>query len=208
MKRFSAAIALAGIVLSGCDSGPAAGSGGTIVEPTATTSTESFDPAPEPAPDTAPSGPEASSESAIGTRGNPAPLGSTAKVGDWELRITDVTLDAAEIIKAENMYNDDPIEGRSFVLWTVAATYTGSESGTAFYDLDWKIVGAAGNSFGTGTNDYCGSLPNSLSDSGEAFPGAIVVGNVCISAETTQLSGATILVEETFGGSRTFFALP
>ena len=193
------AVAFSGLVLSGCDAGPAEGAGGTIVEPgssTGSTSAPSGDAAPAPA------------ENAVGTRSNPAPLGAVAKIGDWEVKIVDVNKDAADIVAAENMFNDAPAEGRSFVIWSIEATYTGSESGTAWIDLSWKLVGSAGNSFGGGFDDSCGVIPDDLFEKGETFAGGVVSGNVCVSAETAQLDGGTILVEELFGGSRTFFAIP
>lgn len=69
-------------------------------------------------------------------------------------------------------------------------------------------MGSAGNSFGGGMDDSCGVIPDSVNDAGETFPGGTVSGNVCVSADTDQLDGGTILVEEFFGGSRTFFAIP
>lgn len=199
MKRLLVAVAFSGLVLSGCDSGPAEGAGGTIVEPGSSTGSGSA-----PSGDTAP----APAESAVGTRSNPAPLGVVAKIGDWEVKIVDVNKDAADIVAAENMFNDAPAEGRSFVIWTIEATYTGTESGTAWIDLSWKLVGSAGNSFGGAFEDSCGVIPDDLFEKGETFAGGVVTGNVCVSADTSQMEGGTILVEELFGGSRTFFAIP
>jgi hypothetical protein len=56
-------------------------------------------------------------------------------------------------------------------------------------------------------DDSCGVIPDDLFGKGETFPGGVVTGNICVSAETAQLDGGTILVEELFGGSRTFFAI-
>jgi hypothetical protein len=199
VKRLFAVVAFTGLVLSGCDTGPAEGAGGTIVEPGASAGSPS-----------APSGnaAQAPAESAVGTRSNPAPFGSVAKIGDWEVKIVDINKDAADIVTAENMFNDAPAEGRSFVIWSIEATYTGSESGIAWIDLSWKLVGAAGNSFGSGIDDMCGVIPDDLFGKDETFSGGVVAGNVCVSAETSQVEGGTILVEELFGGSRTFFAIP
>jgi hypothetical protein len=121
--------------------------------------------------------------------------------------IVSVNVDATDLVLAENQFNDEPTDGRSFVIWTIEATYTGSESGTAWIDLSWKLVGSGGNSFGDGFEDTCGVIPDDLFNKGETFAGGVVTGNVCVSAEVEQLDGATILVEELFGGSRTFFAI-
>lgn len=195
MKSIALACGLSAFLLAGCDGGPADGAGGTIVDPDRSSDTSADRPAPaEPAPE--------------GTRTNPAALGTTARIGDWQVTITEVDLDATAVVLEENQFNDAPVPGRSFVLWTVEATYTGEESGTAWLDLSWQVVGSAGNSFGSSFDDSCGVIPNDLFEQGETFPGGVVTGNVCVSAETAQLDGGTILVEELFGGSRTFFALP
>ncbi len=204
MKKFPLTVALVGLVLAGCDTGPAEGAGGTIAEPGA--STEASPDATE-APDSE-TGDDAAGDAAIGTRGNPAPIGATAVIGDWDVTIVEVDRDAADAVLAANQFNDEPADGRSFVLWSIEAVYNGEESGTAWIDLNWKVVGAAGNSFGGGMDDYCGVIPDSINDKGETFAGGTVTGNVCVSADTDQLDGGTILVEELFGGSRTFFAIP
>jgi hypothetical protein len=56
-------------------------------------------------------------------------------------------------------------------------------------------------------DDSYGVIPDDLFGKGETFPGGVVTGNICVCAETAQLDGGTILVEELFGGSRTFFAI-
>ena len=204
MKRMTIALALSALVIAGCDAGPADGAGGTLVDPDAPAAT------PTPAPDDAPEpeeGSDSADPSAEGTRTTPAALGATARIGDWEVTITDVDLDATAVVLEENQFNDGPADGRSFVLWSIEAIYNGDDSGTAWVDLNWKVVGSAGNSFGSGMDDSCGVIPDDLFNKGETFPGGLVTGNVCVSAETEQLDGGTILVEELFGGSRTFFAL-
>lgn len=211
MKRFPVTVVLVGLVLAGCDAGPAEGAGGTIAEPGATpgASQDATDSDPGAAADPSAADDAGSdSDSALGTRDNPAPIGATAGIGEWDVTITEVDRDGAAAVLAENQFNDGPEDGRSFVLWAIDAVYNGEDSGTAWIDLNWKIVGAAGNSFGSGMDDYCGVIPNSLNDKGETFPGGTVSGNVCVSADTDQLDGGTILVEELFGGSRTFFAIP
>jgi hypothetical protein len=211
VKKLAIVIAMSGVVLAGCDVGPADGAGGTIAGSDASTNGSQQSSGSGATDDGGTSSGGATQESdatALGTRGNPAPIGATASIGDWDVTITNVDRDATARVLEANMFNDEPVEGRSFVLWEVEAIYTGTESATAWIDLNWKIVGAAGNSFGSGMDDYCGVIPNSINDKGETFPGAVVTGNVCIAAESAQVDGGTILVEELFGGSRTFFAIP
>lgn len=185
------------------------GEGDTIVEtPAADAAGTEEAPADEAAAEEAPAedaAAEGESSGGVGTLENPAPLGSTAQIGDWQITITKVTENANKLVAKENSFNDKPKKGQQFVLWNVDATYTGEESGTPWVDLSWKLVGSGGNTF----TDSCGVIPESLSDASETFSGASVTGNVCVAADSDQLDGASILVEESFAldDSRTFFAI-
>jgi hypothetical protein len=129
-----------------------------------------------------------------GTRDNPYPLGSQFELGDWSVTVNSVDLDAWPEIEAENPFNEPPAAGRKFVMFHATTTYNGTETGDVRFDLDWGIVGSLGNTFGLA--DYCGVIPDDLNDAGELFPGATAVGNVCVSAESAQIEGATIQVEQ------------
>ena len=219
----SAAAAMC-VLLVACGSGPAAGSGASVIDDTDDDTTEAKDTDedgdnavadgeadPEPAEDeAAEEEPEAEESAALGTRDNPLAVGTTIEMGDWTLSVTEVSLDATDAVMGENEFNDPPVDGRQFVMFNVDATYVGAESGTAWLDFGWGIVGSAGNTFGGGSmDDYCGVIPSPLDDTGETFPDGTVSGNVCISADTDQLDGATIRIEESFSfdDTRAFFAL-
>jgi hypothetical protein len=148
-------------------------------------------------------------DAALGTRDNPLEIGTRIEMGDWTVAVTDVELHATEAVIAENQFNDPPVDGRQFVMFSVDATYEGDDSGQAWIDFSWAIVGGAGNTFGSGMDDYCGVIPDPLDDTGETFPGGEISGNVCISVAADQLEGATIRVEEliSFDDTRAFYAL-
>ncbi|MEO8083374.1 MAG: hypothetical protein ABI780_06090 [Ardenticatenales bacterium] len=141
-----------------------------------------------------------------GTRNNPVPIGTTHKVGDWEVNIVSVDLDAADTVAAENQFNDPPADGHTFVMVNLNAKYVGAESGTFWTEISGKVLGSGGNTF----SDSCGVIPASLTDEGETFGGATITGNLCYSAEAAQLDGALLIFEKSFSLSddgRTFFAL-
>ena len=123
--------------------------------------------------------------------------------------MTDVLLEATDAVMEENQFNAPPVDGCQFVMFSVDAAYEGDDSGTAWLDFRWAIVGAAGNTFGTGMDDYCGVIPDPLDDTGETFPGGSVSGNVCVSADSDQIEGGTIRIEEmlSFDDTRAFYAL-
>lgn len=194
--------------LAGCgESEPAAGGGATVVDetPTGETGGDATTTAPAEEETT-----EEATEAEVGTREDPVEVGTSVDLGDWEVAITEVFKEATEQIMAENEFNEEPAEGRQFVMWSVDATYTGDDSGTAWIDLGWGFVGSEGNTFNIGEEDYCGSIPNSLQDTGETFPDASVSGNVCVSVPSGQVDGGTIFVENnlSFESNRVFFAVP
>lgn len=164
----------------------------------AASATESLAEPTEPPPTEAPA--------EAGTRENPVPIGTSRIVGDWNVTVNSVDFDAAEVVAAENQFNDPPAEGHVFVMLGVSATYAGTESGTFWIDTSGKILGADGNTF----DDTCGVIPDSLTDAGETFNGATIAGNLCYSVEAAQVDDGLFILEESFSlgeDNRAFFAL-
>lgn len=198
-------------LVSGCGtSDPASGSGADVVAEATTETTPSEDAEAEPAAPATSEETPPPADSDFGTRENPLPIGTTIEMGDWKLTVTDVALDATEAIMSENEFNEPPVDGRQFLLFGVEATYDGTDSGTAWLDFSWAVVGSGGNTFGDSGDleDYCGVIPNDLNEAGEAFPGASVSGNVCFSVPSDQVDGSTIRIEElmSFEDTRAFYA--
>lgn len=152
---------------------------------------------------------EPAAEPEVGTRENPAPAGSAIELTDWTVSLGATNRDAAADVAAANQFNAPPVEGRVFVLAPVTATYTGAESGTAWVSLGVHFVGSAGNTYGTGSDDYCGVIPTPLSDSGELYAGAAATGNVCVSVPAAEVEGGSWVVENqmAFDGVKAFVAL-
>ncbi|SBW18969.1 hypothetical protein [Protofrankia symbiont of Coriaria ruscifolia] len=93
---------------------------------------------------------------------------------------------------------------------TYTGTGSGTGSGTPWVDLSIRFHGSGGNTFGAGgEDDYCGVVPDSLSDVSEMFPNAEASGNACGSVPTDQVQGGSWIVEESLSldSSRVFFAL-
>ncbi len=142
----------------------------------------------------------------VGSRDNPVPIGTVVTVGDWDVAVVSVNPNAADVVAAENQFNDPPAEGFSFVMIGLKATYNGDDTGTFWVDVSDKILGNGGNTF----DDSCGVIPNPAMDAGEVFPGAAIEANVCFAVETAQLPGAALILEPAFSFSdsdRKFFAL-
>ncbi|MGB4442142.1 MAG: hypothetical protein WBJ62_07960 [Coriobacteriia bacterium] len=153
--------------------------------------------------------PEAPAEAdAPGTRTNPLPVGTTAKVGDWEVTVTAVNKNANDAVAAANQFNEPPVEGSQYVLATVSAKYVGEESGTFWVDMSYKFYGSGGNTFDSGGQSMA-VPPNALSDAGETFPDASVSGDMVFEVPSDQIEGGAIIMESSFSmeDTRVFFAL-
>ena len=139
---------------------------------------------------------------------SPLPVGAVGQVGDWAIRVVSITPDATEIVMAENQFNDPPSEGHQFFMVSIEATYTGDASSTFWVDNYLNAVGASSVAYES-FDSYCGSIPDSLSDKGETFPGGTITGNECWSIATADADSMVMFAEESFsfGDTRLFFSL-
>lgn len=140
-----------------------------------------------------------------GSRENPLAPGETATLRGWNITIHSTSLDMTDAVLAENQFNDPPVTGRQFVMADVSTTYTGTDTGTPWIDLNFRILGSSNNVFGRASADSCGVIPNALSDTGELYPGGSLRGNVCVSVPAEQVSGATWIVKASFSGDEEVF---
>jgi hypothetical protein len=151
--------------------------------------------------------PTSSAEATPGSRENPLRPGQAITLPGWDITIHSTTQDATAAVLAENRFNDPPAAGRQFVMADVATTYTGTETGTPWIDLSFRILGSANNVFGSASADSCGVIPNALSDTGELYPEGSSRGNVCVSVPADQLIGANWIVKASFRGGEVFVSL-
>nr|BFF12279.1 hypothetical protein GCM10025699_35820 [Microbacterium flavescens] len=64
----------------------------------------------------------------VGTRENPAPLGSAVEGEDWTVVINSVTLGATDQILGANQFNEAPDAGTEYILINYTVTYTGEDA--------------------------------------------------------------------------------
>jgi hypothetical protein len=139
LLRSSAAIAVGAlVVLSGCTSEQPAAvkqkAAATVTVVTTVVQSGSAD-----AGSTAPTTPEPT-EPATPTPTTPdsPQLGDLVTVGDWDVKVTDVVLDASDLLRRANPYNDRP-KGQ-YLLVTYEATYTGHKRTADAWDLTWSFT--------------------------------------------------------------------
>jgi hypothetical protein len=155
-----------------------------------------------PVESTDPTLPEAPTGGELGTRGNPAPIGTTIVtfadgVEQYEITLGAPTLNADAIIAAENSFNEAPPAGLQYAILPVTVVYTGATSGTPYFDLDFAFVSAAGT---THTSvDTLAVGPTPLTDINELYPGGTGTGNVVIAIPTADAASGTWAVSTLFG---------
>jgi hypothetical protein len=120
-----------------------------------------------------------------------AKVGDTVQVGDWSVTVTEVVLNANDVIRKANMYNDKP-KGQ-YVLVTYNATYTGDER-TADVDMDltWTMTGSDNKVV---DNAYAVDPSDEQSWSTEARKGGTVTQQVNFDINPAVLTGAILSVE-------------
>ena len=120
----------------------------------------------------------------------PAPAGSTVVTGDGiALTILSVTLDAADAVANENMFNDPPDAGKRFVMARVRAQNVGGDANAEIavggYDFEIVVSGAK-------LDDSCGVIPDEIRL--DLFAGGMGEGNVCF--EIPQSESDIVLLYE------------
>lgn len=136
------------------------------------------------------------------------PLGETATVADWEIRVADVTPNADSLILAEASFNESPRDGHQFFMVGVEATYVGDESGNLWTDTSFESVGDQSVVYNEFVSD-CGFVPDGIVFTSEVFPGGTVAGNVCWEIRSADAESLALLVSEFSADEvpRTMFAL-
>lgn len=142
-------------------------------------------------------------DSEVGTRANPASLGTTIEITElgevvYELTMGPSTLDATAIVLETNMFNEAPPAGFQYALVPVALTYVGSETGTPWLDITVEFVSAAGTTHTEGDSLAVAPAPT-LFDINELYPGASATGNVVILIPIDNAAAGTWAVSTFFG---------
>lgn len=125
---------------------------------------------------------------------DPAAVGRVVEVGEWRIRVASVTPDATDQL-LEDEFNEPPEEGRQFFVVGLEATYTGTETGEFWMDLLVNTIGESGVEYQQGV-DFCGSVPDSINQVPEVFPGGTITGNVCWAVPSEEADSLVLVAGE------------
>lgn len=148
---------------------------------------------------------------AVGTRENPAPIGTTvtvqqAGVDTWQITPGAPTLNAAEAVAAANQFNDAAPEGYQWAMLPVTFTYLGDEAATPWTAMDFAFVGADGITYEEYNTLATGYVDGEVTSIADMYNGASATGNVLILVPSAGVEQGTWVVTPMFVGDPYFFA--
>jgi hypothetical protein len=124
-------------------------------------------------------------------------MGTAHEFGGWRITVTDVLLDATDVVLEEDEFNDEPAPGNQFVLVTLEAEYIGEEEPGNLGDLDFQVVGPSNVAYDF--NADCGfTIPDGIEVFRDVFRGGTLTGNLCWSVNTEDVGDLQMYAEETF----------
>lgn len=140
-------------------------------------------------------GGEEGGEETVGTRGNPAPIGTALEAGGWVVQVDEVVPDATDLVLAENMFNEPPAEGRQFLMARVTVQYNGDEEPATLFGapFEFSLFGSRGVEYTT-FDDDCGVVPEELDLFKELYKGGSVSGNLCWSVPSDEVDSLLLRV--------------
>ncbi|MCW2824588.1 MAG: hypothetical protein JWQ91_1505 [Aeromicrobium sp.] len=125
-----------------------------------------------------------------GSRTNPVPVRTPFASGAWTFVLDPTDTDAWPEIRSANMFNDPPLPGYSYVMVAATVTYRGAETGTPWLNTSAEFLGSNGIVYNKLSGDqWCGVVPQSMSDVNDMYPGASVRGNYCAVVPTSAIAG-------------------
>ncbi len=153
---------------------------------------------------------ETDAEAAVGSRENPAPIGTTVVLtgtdGDaYEITLGAPILNATEAVVAANMFNDAPEAGFQYAMVPVTVTYTGTATGNPWLDVEVEFVSAAGTTHRQMDAMSVAPEPRFM-DINELHPGGTGTGNIAILIPSADAEIGAWALSGLFGDETFFMA--
>ena len=147
---------------------------------------------------------EESAGSGVGSRNNPAPLGTTvtmtvAGADTWEITPGPANLNAGDLVAAANQFNDAAPDGYQWAILPLHLTYVGADSSTPIYDIEVTFVGADGTTYEEYNELASGYVDGELNSLNEMYTGASGDGNVLILVPSADLELGTWSISPSYG---------
>jgi hypothetical protein len=150
--------------------------------------------------------PEAEPVADVGTRENPVPLGTEIANDEWKVVVNSVTFAATDAVLAENMFNEEPVEGNEYILVNYTVTYVGDDANgqmPAFVTVNF--VTADGVTI-DGT-DSLAVAPDAIDTMTTLYSGGSVSGNAALSVPSATAQDGALVVSPGMLADKVFVAV-
>jgi Domain of unknown function (DUF4190) len=144
-------------------------------------------------------------EEAVAETAEAVALGVPAQVGDYEVTVDAVELDANETVAGANDWNEPPTG--QYVIAQLTVTYTGAEEGMPGFDLTAIFHGTDSRQY---SDTECSAvLPDDAMDAPTLNSGGSDTFQFCMDVQPTAIQGGQLSIEPTlsFDDERVFFAI-
>lgn len=140
-----------------------------------------------------------------GTRENPYTVGTKISSDDWDMTITNVTLDATDEVLAENEFNETPDAGNQYMVVDVDITYNGNEPEGEMPMATFEYVTAGGNTI-DGLDDMV-VAPNALDSMENLYNGATTSGSIAIQIPSEDADAGVLAVSPDMFADKVYVAV-
>lgn len=124
------------------------------------------------------------------SRTSPYTAGTSFTLGTWTLRLGHTVANAWPQIQLENMFNDAPNPGWSYVMVPVTFTHLAATPAGPWLNTRFNFIGSNGVTYsGYENSQSCGVIPNDADDIGDLYRGATASGNECAVVPTSVVAG-------------------
>jgi hypothetical protein len=134
------------------------------------------------------------------------PLGTPVQVGDYEVTVDSVLLDANAVVAGANQFNDPPTG--QYVLTQLTVTYDGTDEG--FPGMDLTAIFHGNDSRQYSDSDCSAVTPDDAMNAPTLNPGGVDTFEFCMDVAPEALQGGRLSVEPTFSwddDERVFFQI-
>jgi Domain of unknown function (DUF4190) len=148
---------------------------------------------------------EPGAEEAVAETAETVALGVPAQVGDYEVTVDAVELDANETVAGANDWNEPPTG--QYVIAQLTVTYTGAEEGMPGFDLTAIFHGTDSRQY---SDTECSAvLPDDAMDAPTLNSGGSDTFQFCMDVQPTAIQGGQLSIEPTlsFTDERVFYAI-
>ena len=140
-----------------------------------------------------------------GSRETPFPIGSTVTQGDWAVTINSVNLDANGLLADENLFNEPPADGTTYIMVNVTAQYVGTNAEGEMPSVLLDYVTVDGNTI-DGFDAFVVS-PEEFDSVSTLYEGASTTGNRSFQVPADSAGDGVLALTPHVFGDKVFVAV-